>query len=499
MVLRKRECMAVSGQERLLMGKASGKTALAVTPERFGRYVLLDRIGEGGMAEVFRAVMPGAEGFRRTFVIKKILDRLSQSSAFVEMFVHEARIGALLHHPNIVQVYDFGSVDGCYFLAMEYVRGHDVLAIIRRLRELRRPFPVAVAAHIAHAVANCLAYAHALTGPDGQSLGIVHRDVTPSNVMCLREGGVKLLDFGIASAVSEFAVEKTEQSTFKGKLAYVAPERLRNDMVDGRSDLYSLGVMLWEMLTCRRLFHAHGEADTLHKILEMAVPPPSQQRPDIPPSLDAIVLRMLERDPDNRYQTGMPLADDLEDVLRECNFRSNMLPALLVDLFGCGHRSSQFALSCLTPELLAEAADSGSQPAEIPLVSSSSVTLLRRPRLRWLAACSFVAASTFAWGWHAGWFSGRKAAPHVVSAQAPVAMPTAAPAAPPATVASPIPAADPVASAGPVVSATPSARTNPGSTGATKRASRAPGRATSNAIVNGKSIDPFAESAKRGL
>ena len=171
------------------------------------------------MAEVFRAIMPGAEGFKRTFVIKRILSQLSQSANFVDMFVREARIGAMLNHPNIVQVYDFGSVDGHYFLAMEYLRGRDVLAIIKQLRDMKHPFPIPVAAFIAHEVAGCLAYAHGLTAPDGRPLDIVHRDVSPSNVMCLREGGVKLLDFGIASAVSESKAEHTEQGTFRGKLA----------------------------------------------------------------------------------------------------------------------------------------------------------------------------------------------------------------------------------------------------------------------------------------
>src|SRR5262245_32346450 len=175
----------------------------APKPERFGRYVLLDRIGTGGMAEVFRAVMPGAEGFRQTFVVKRILAERSRASDFVEMFVQEARIGSMLSHPNIVQVFDFGNVGGDYFLAMEYLRGRDVQALMRRLRRENLLCPVPVAAFIAHEVAVCLGYAHDLLGPDRKRLNIVHRDVSPSNIMCLRTGGVKLLDFGIAKAAGD--------------------------------------------------------------------------------------------------------------------------------------------------------------------------------------------------------------------------------------------------------------------------------------------------------
>lgn len=455
----------------------------SIKPERFGRYVLLDRIGEGGMAEVFRAIMPGAEGFQRTFVIKKILGRLSQSASFVEMFVREARIGALLNHPNIVQVFDFGSVDGHYFLAMEYVRGRDVLAIIRRLRDMKLQFPVAIAAHIAHEVATCLNYAHALTGPDGRSLGIVHRDVSPSNVMCLREGGVKLLDFGIASAVSESVVEQTEQGTFKGKLAYIAPERLRNEPLDGRSDLYSLGVMAWEMLTRRRLFRGNSEAETFRNVLEMQIPPPSELRPDIPPSLDAIVLRMLERDRDKRYKTGKEVAEELEDVLRECDFRPKLLPALLVELFGSGAHSSQVALSCVTPDLLADPSSTGT--------GSLSVTPIvrRRPRWHWWTAGGVVAVLVIV---ALVAFGGHRATPKVATSPAPAMVP-AAPSvqAPPAAERLPV-----VAQPAPVALVEPAVPAPKAKRPFAKRIAKP--AAGDNAITNGKSIDPFAEAAQRG-
>ena len=304
------------------------------------------------MAEVYRAVMPGAEGFRQTFVVKRILAERSRAADFVDMFVQEARIGSLLSHPNIVQVFDFGNVGGDYFLAMEYLRGRDVQALMRQLRRQNLLCTVAVAAFIAHEVATCLGYAHDLVGPDGKRLNIVHRDVSPSNIMCLRTGGVKLLDFGIAKAAGE-NTENTEQGLFKGKLAYVAPERIRNEHLDGRVDLFGLGVVLWEMLAGKRLFRGKSELETLNNVLEMKVPPPSSLRPEVPASLDAVVLRALERDRDKRYPNGQAMADDLEVVLRETGFHSRMLPDLLREAFGSEASQTQEALSSVTPEMLA--------------------------------------------------------------------------------------------------------------------------------------------------
>jgi hypothetical protein len=466
-----------------------------VQPQPFGRYVLLDRIAEGGMAEVFRAIMPGAEGFKRTFVIKRILSQLSQSANFVDMFVREARIGAMLNHPNIVQVYDFGSVDGHYFLAMEYLRGRDVLAIIKQLRDMKQPFPIPVAAFIAHEVAGCLAYAHGLTAPDGRPLDIVHRDVSPSNVMCLREGGVKLLDFGIASAVSEAKAEQTEQTeqgNFRGKLAYMAPERLRNERADGRSDLYSLGVMLWEMLTCRRLFRGTSDADTFKKVFEMPIPAPSTQRPEVPPSLDAIVQKALAREPGQRYQSGQTLADDLEEVMRETKFQSRMLPKMLAELFGSGLHSSQVAMSCLTPEMLAAAG-----APDIPTTGSAAVvgatdlaeaSVWHSWRL-WaaVATTAVVVAVALLLGLRPGRVEPRVAAPTAPPTPSAVpAPPVAAPAAP--GVAPPVGQA-----AFPPAPAAEPTKASPG-----KRPARARGHAADNPIAKGLSIDPFAEAAKRG-
>jgi serine/threonine protein kinase len=374
-------------------GKVVAAIGPEARPERFGRYVLLDRIGAGGMAEVFKAVMPGAQGFRQTFVVKRILAERSRASDFVDMFVQEARIGSLLSHPNIVQVFDFGNVGGDYFLAMEYLRGRDVQAVMRQLRRENLLCPVPVAAFIAHEVAACLGYAHDLVGPDGKRLNIVHRDISPSNIMCLRTGGVKLLDFGIAKAAGDNS-ENTEQGLFKGKLAYVAPERIKNEALDGRVDLFGLGVVLWEMLAGKRLFRGKSELETLNNVLEMQVQPPSSLRPDVPASLDAVVMRALERDRDKRYPNGQTMSDDLEAVLRETGFHSRMLPDLLREAFGSDLSKSQESLSSLTTELLASVAGDPSatgSDTEIPAPVGKEP-----PRARWknvVAVVGFAAVT----------------------------------------------------------------------------------------------------------
>jgi serine/threonine protein kinase len=224
--------------------------------------------------------------------------------------------------------------------------------LMRKLREQSLMCPVPVAAFIAHEVAACLGYAHDLRDPDGKRLNIVHRDVSPSNIMCLRTGGVKLLDFGIAKAAGE-NTENTEQGLFKGKLAYVAPERIKNEPLDGRVDVFGLGVVLWEMLAGRRLFRGKSELETLNNVLEMKVRLPSALRPDVPPALDKIVMKALARNREERYPTGYAMAEDLEGVLHETSYQSKMLADLLREAFGSGLSNSQETLSSVTPEMLA--------------------------------------------------------------------------------------------------------------------------------------------------
>jgi serine/threonine protein kinase len=326
------------------------------------------------MAEVYRAVAHGLEGFQRVFVIKRILKEKCATPEFVEMFVNEARISALLNHPNIVQIYDFGQIDGSYFLAMEHLRGKDLLSVLRQLRVAGVKMSPEVAAYLAQQVALGLDYAHTLTHAS-KSLRIVHRDVSPSNIMLLRAGGVKLLDFGIAKAAMEIRTDsETQAGLVKGKLSYVSPEQIRgsND-VDGRSDVFALGVVLWECLTGRRLFFDRNDFQTMRNVVERPVPPPSTQRAEVPAALDFIVLRALERDPKRRYPDAKTMADELEAVLQEARFAPRAMTRMLDQLFGAP--TSQADL--IIPEAPVEAGrgsigDGVPEPIPEPLAAAPS-------------------------------------------------------------------------------------------------------------------------------
>jgi serine/threonine protein kinase len=283
------------------------------------KYRLTEKIGSGGMAEVFRAVGEGPEGFERPFVIKRIHPRLSEAPEFVRMFVDEAKISARLVHPNIVQVFDFAPEDGGYYIVMEPVEGFDMGWLLRRRLENRREVPPpAFVAEIGRQACRGLDFAHTLTGPDGKPLGIVHRDVTPPNIMVTWNGTVKIVDFGIARAVEALRRSVTDAGMVKGKMSYVAPELLDGKTADARSDVFSLGVVLHELLSGRQLFVGENDLDTLRLVREMHIPPPSARNPGVKRALDTVVMRALERDPEKRYQNAGAMGDDLETVvLRE--------------------------------------------------------------------------------------------------------------------------------------------------------------------------------------
>jgi len=269
-------------------------------PQRFGKYVLLRRIALGGMAEIFKAKVAGAEGFERDLVIKRILPHFSEDEEFVSMFVDEARITARLQHQNIVQVFDFDAVDDSYYSAMEYIAGKDLKDVLEEADKRGDRLSVAQCVWVAVEVSKGLHYAH--TKDDhGQPLNIVHRDVSPSNVMLSYRGDVKLMDFGIAKAAQRST--KTQAGAVKGKVAYMSPEQARGKPLDGRSDLFALGVMLWEMLTGRRLFLADSDFDTLNNVLKLEAKPPSSVNRDVPKEVDAIVAKALAKDPGARWPT----------------------------------------------------------------------------------------------------------------------------------------------------------------------------------------------------
>jgi serine/threonine-protein kinase len=312
----------------------SGEPAGRATPSigSIGRYRLLGRIGEGGMAEVYRAVMVGPEGFERELVLKRILPRLSESGDFKTMFVREAKICAQMLHPNIIQIYEFGHADGGYFIAMESVQGVTLREALTTLRKDERAMPHLIAADVARQICVGLDYAHTLRGPDGMPLEIVHQDISPTNIMLAFTGTVKILDFGIARA-ADFAEEEAKKGLIKGKVSYLSPEQIYVRPFDARADVFALGVVFHEMLTGRRLFQSKNDITKMRELLAAPILPPSAFDAMIPRELDRIVMKSLEIDPKDRYQSAAEMAADLERTLIAARHSSRELSKLLHDLY----------------------------------------------------------------------------------------------------------------------------------------------------------------------
>ena len=307
----------------------------AKKPIRFGKYTLIDRIAVGGMTEIFLARQAGLEGFEKTIVIKRIRPHLSKQSNFVKMFLNEAKLAAQLNHPNIVQIYDLGKIGESYFIAMEYIFGRDMRRIIPKADALGIPFPMVYALKIASSVCEGLYYAHARTDMYGNALNIVHRDVTPENIFVSFDGTVKVLDFGIAKAANQ--IEQTRAGEIKGKLSYMSPEQCMGKPLDNRSDIFSLGVVLYEWLTGFKLFTGDSEVAILKSITEGKFYAPSYFKADIPEGVEAILMKALEKDRERRYQTAWEMQYDLDQFLSQYEFTpsnihlSNFLKQLFND------------------------------------------------------------------------------------------------------------------------------------------------------------------------
>jgi len=286
------------------------------------------------MADVFKARIQGPAGFERTFVVKRILPHLSDDPSFTKMFIDEAKIAAKLNHPNIVQVFELGAVDEEYFMSMEYVRGHDLAETMRTLWARVGPPRPEMVAYVGREMCRALAYAHDFTSDDGQSLGMIHRDVSPSNVMLSYDGAVKILDFGIAKALGgDTADEGTKSGTLKGKFAYMAPEQTVSNEIDRRIDIFATGIVLHEILTGRRLFKGENDMQTIERVRKCEVLPPSLHNPLCPPELDAIVLQALARNRDERFQSASEMADALDDVVYSARFQPSHLAQTMRSLF----------------------------------------------------------------------------------------------------------------------------------------------------------------------
>jgi len=277
------------------------------------RYKVLERIAAGGMAEVFRAESAGLEGFKKLVAIKRVLPHLSEKKQFIGMFLDEARVGAHLSHSNCVQVFDIGVGDNTYFIVMEFVDGSDLKGVIEYRKELKQPVPVEEACLITVRICEGLAYAHELTDGKGNSLHIVHRDMSPPNVLLTRHGEVKIVDFGLAKANSQ--LEKSEPGIIKGKFSYLSPEAAQGLSVDARTDIFAAGIILWEMLAGRRLFLGDSDLETVRLVQKADIPNLRDFNPKVPADLEKVIRRSLAADPAQRYQTAREFGRDLNTIL----------------------------------------------------------------------------------------------------------------------------------------------------------------------------------------
>ncbi|HET6582153.1 MAG TPA: serine/threonine-protein kinase [Nannocystaceae bacterium] len=280
-----------------------------------GKYRPFRRLAVGGMAEIFLAYARSLAGFEKLVVLKRVLPQYAESHEFMQMFLDEARLAATLDHPNIVHVYDIGEHNGSWFFAMEYVHGQSLLKLMRQITATRRWLPIEQALAIIIGTCSGMQYAHEKIGLDGIPLGIVHRDVSPPNVLISYDGAVKVADFGIAKAGA--AHTNTAVGTLKGKIPYMSPEQCRSEPLDRRSDVFSIGILLYELTVGRRLFQAESEMGIIHKVVSGVIPRPSALLRGYPEELERIVLRALQSDANQRYPTARALQMDLEEFARE--------------------------------------------------------------------------------------------------------------------------------------------------------------------------------------
>jgi eukaryotic-like serine/threonine-protein kinase len=278
-----------------------------------GKYKLVRLIASGGMAEVYLARQAGAAGFEKLVCLKRILPHLARDKQFVEMFLNEARLAARLDHPNIVSIFDLGEANGNYFIAMEFIDGPSLRAASKRALERGERLPIAEIVKIVSMAAAGLHYAHDLAGADGKPLGLVHRDISPDNILVHRNGAAKVVDFGIAKAANSGAFTRT--GTLKGKVAYMPPEQLRGDPLDRRADVFALGVVLYEMLAGQRPWAGDSEVSLIGRIMTEDPPPLSTLRPDAPAGMMAVLDRALAKDRQARYASCHDLQADLEALL----------------------------------------------------------------------------------------------------------------------------------------------------------------------------------------
>lgn len=279
----------------------------------FGKYYLTEKIATGGMAELYRAKRIGVAGFEKLLVIKKILPHLSLHEEFVSMFINEAKIAAQLTHTNIAQIFDLGKIEDSYYIAMEYVWGKDLKAVLKKGKEKKLPVSMEHALQIVSKACAALDYAHKKKDLKGNELNLIHRDVSPQNILVSYDGDVKLVDFGIAKAASK--TSDTRTGVLKGKIAYMSPEQAWGRPIDRRSDIFSLGIVLYELLTGEMLFKGDTDLNTLEKVREAKVIPPAKLNKEIPKEIENILLKALAKELQERYQSASDMQNDLETYI----------------------------------------------------------------------------------------------------------------------------------------------------------------------------------------
>lgn len=282
--------------------------------ERFGKYILLEKLASGGMAEIYLAKSLGAQGVNKFLAVKRILPQFCENPEFKEMFREEAKVSVNLRHSNVVPIFDFGEEKNQFFLVMEYVEGRNMRQILNELKKQQIQFQIEQICYMIREAAGGLDHAHrCIDGSTGRPLNIIHRDISPQNIMVSFEGEVRIIDFGIAKA--ETQLEATKAGTLKGKFGYMSPEQADGQTIDVRTDIFSLGIVLWELLANDRLFTASSEAAILRKIRECQIPSIRKINPNVPPELEKIVNKVLAKDPNLRYQTAAALHKDLNRFL----------------------------------------------------------------------------------------------------------------------------------------------------------------------------------------
>jgi serine/threonine-protein kinase len=279
------------------------------------RYRITERVAAGGMAEVFRGVAESLQGFKKNIAIKRILPQLTKNKKFVAMFLDEARLSLVLQHANIVQVFDIAHTDDTYFIVMEYVDGVDLKAIMEWRRKINRRVPIAHTLYMVMEICKGISYAHDLLNPEtGKPLGIVHRDISPPNVLISKQGEIKVVDFGLAKATSQ--IETTDPGVVKGKMSYLSPEAARGEEVDAAADIFAVGILLYEMLTGKRLFYGETDYQTVELVRNAKIPPIKPQNPQVEPELEDIVRKALARRKEDRFAT----ATDMQDALAQYSY-----------------------------------------------------------------------------------------------------------------------------------------------------------------------------------